>query len=94
MRIKLIGKVGRRLRTSNSSATGGFQFRGLALSFEMVHSPLDRGVIASFGSLRDLGAHRIQINVRAVPSVGRLHHPTRIERLPDQVAAASADGYS
>jgi hypothetical protein len=31
---------------------------------------------------------------RAVPSVGRLPHPTRLERLPDQVAAASTDGYS
>src|SRR5580693_2372239 len=56
-------QTGRRLRTSNASATGGFQFRGLALSFDMVHSPLDRGVIAGFGSLRDLGGHRIQINV-------------------------------
>jgi hypothetical protein len=31
---------------------------------------------------------------RAVPSVGRLHHPTRLERLPDQAATANADGYS
>jgi hypothetical protein len=29
-------QAGRRLRTSNASATGGFQFRGLALSFDIV----------------------------------------------------------
>src|ERR1700677_556453 len=55
-------QTGRRLRASNAAATGGFQCRSLALSFDMVHSPLDRGVIAGFGSLRDLGGHRIQIN--------------------------------
>src|SRR5580693_539427 len=35
-------QTGRRMRASNAAATGGFQFRGLALSFDMVHSPFDR----------------------------------------------------
>ena len=56
-------QAGRRLRTGNAAATGCFQCRDHALSFDMVHSPLDRCIVACFRSLRDLRGQRIQINV-------------------------------
>jgi hypothetical protein len=54
--------AGRRVRTGNAAAVGGFQLGGLAFSLDMVQSLLDRCVIACFGSRRDLCGHGIQID--------------------------------
>jgi hypothetical protein len=58
-----IFRAGHGLRTDNAAALGRFQFGGVVFGFGMIHALLDRRVIACFRCLRDLGRHRVQIDV-------------------------------
>jgi hypothetical protein len=56
-------QTGRGLRTGSATASGRFEFEGLAFSLDVVDALFDRCIIARFRSLGDLGGRRIQIDI-------------------------------